>query len=126
MKPKFGRLTQFLAAAFALTGLGSGFAALNSGSQTTPGTQDIPYVLFGIAIVALVIAAGLFVEEVWAWWAGVSTALLTVGGSAILGRPVGEYFIWLLFVGCFVISGVQGLRGSRRQIGDLREGGLQR
>jgi hypothetical protein len=126
MKPKFGRLTQFLAAAFALTSLGSGFAALNSGSQTTPGTQDIPYVLFGIAIVALVIAAGLFVEEVWAWWAGVSTALLTVGGSAILGRPVGEYFIWLLFVGCFVISGVQGLRGSRRQIGDLREGGRQR
>jgi hypothetical protein len=122
MKPKFGRLTQLLAAAFALTGLGSGFAALNSGSQTTPGTQDIPYVLFGIAVVALVIAAGLFVEEVWAWWAGGSVTLLTVGGSAILGRPVGEYFIWSLFAACFVISGVQGLRGDRR----IRKDGLSR
>jgi hypothetical protein len=101
--------------------LGSGFAALNSGSQTTPGTHDIPYVLFGIAVVALVIAAGLFVEEVWAWWAGVSVALLTVGGSAILGRPVGEYVVWLLFVACFVISGVQGLRRDRRGNGELRE-----
>jgi hypothetical protein len=126
MKPKFGRLTQFLAAAFALTGLGSGFAALNSGSQTTPGTQDVPYVLFAIAIVTLVIGGGLFVEEVWAWWAGFSVAVVTVGGSAILRRPVGEYVVWLLFVGCFVISGVQGLRGDHRRNGELREDGLHR
>jgi hypothetical protein len=85
MRPTFGRLTRALAVILVVTGLGATFVGMNSGSQTTPGSAHDGLILLGIGAAHLIVGAGLWMEYLWAWWAGVALTSFVVLMDLALG-----------------------------------------
>ncbi|MGZ5299223.1 MAG: hypothetical protein ACXWDU_06055 [Actinomycetota bacterium] len=109
----FGTLTRVLAAIFVISGLGAGYAALTAGDQMTAGHGGDRLILTALAIGYGVIGAGLWVESVWAWWAGAAVTIVTVVMSRALDTPEAGWIVWLIFFILFAITGVQGRRAHR-------------
>jgi hypothetical protein len=59
------------------------------------------------------VGAGLLVESLWAWWAGLVIAVLTVALELILESSQRGWMVWLGFVVIFIVSAVQGSRDER-------------
>lgn len=114
MRPSFGTLTRVLAAIFVITGLGAGYAALTAGDQMTAGHGGDRLILTVLAISYGVIGAGLWVELVWAWWAGAAVTIVTVVMSLALHTPDGGWVVWLVFLVLFALTAVQGRRAHRQ------------
>lgn len=112
MRPRFSRLTRCLAAIFLLTGVGAGFAGLNSGGQTTPGAAGNGLILLLLGIAYAVVGAGVWMEYVWAWWSGLVLASIVVVVDAILGIFDGGFAVWALLLMLFLASGIDGWRHS--------------
>jgi len=112
MRPRFGRLTQVLAAVFVLTGVGAGIVGLNSGSQTTPGSADNGLILLVLSAAYTLVGVGLWIEYVWAWWAGLALTSFVVVVDLILGIHDGGLALWSAFLVLFVISAAQGRRSQ--------------
>jgi hypothetical protein len=108
MRPRFGFITRGLAAAFAITGLSAGFAALH---QTTHGTGWL--ILCALAAAFLAVAFGLWIEAIWAWWAGCAMSAATVVLDLALLHD-GDWIPWLAFAAVFAVSAAQGLRDRAR------------
>jgi hypothetical protein len=109
-------LSQVLSVVFALAGLGAAIAGLSSGHQTTPSSAYNGPVLVALGFIYLLVAVGLWVESIWAWWAGL--ALTAVVVMVDLGRGVldGGLLVWAVSLALFAASAAQGLRtrsGSR-------------
>jgi hypothetical protein len=115
MRPRFGVLTQVLAVVFLVAGVGAGYAGLNSGHQTTPGTGSNQVVLIGLAIGYLIAGVGIWMESAWAWWAGVAATLFVVVMDPVLGSPDHGWVIWSVLLLGFAVSGVQGWRDGLRE-----------
>lgn len=81
---------------------------MQSGGQTTPGHGGDLAILLLLAAGFLAIAAGLWLEYVWAWWAGVSAAIVVIVVGSVLNAPDSGWMIWSVFLVAFGISGVQG------------------
>lgn len=107
MHPRFGRLTQVIAVVFALAGVGAAVAVLGSA-----GTDAV--LLLALAAGFLMVSAGLWIESIWAWWAGVAVVLVTIILSRTLNSPTGVGFVWPATLVGFVVSGVQGWRDELR------------
>jgi hypothetical protein len=108
MRPRFGFVTRALAVVFVWAGLGSGCAGLSSGNQTTPGTGDIPAILIALAAAFLVVGASLWLELVWAWWAGVAMTGFVVVMAVVLNATDAG---WLLYSGLFVAFATSAIQG---------------
>lgn len=112
MRPRFGRLTQVLAAVFVLTGVGAGLVGLNSGRQTTPGSADNGLILLVLGAAYALVGIGLWIESIRAWWAGLALTSFVVIVDLILGIHDGGLVLWSAFLALFAISAAQG-RGSQ-------------
>ncbi len=108
MHPRFGIVTQVLAAVLAIAGLGATLAAMSGSS----GTQDLILVL--LAAVFLIVAVGVWTEFVWAWWAGLAVVLLTIVLSVALNSSVGVGLVWPATLVGFIVSGFQGWKDKDR------------
>lgn len=104
MQPRFGIVTQVIAAAFALAGIGAAIAILGVGDASDR------LILLLLAVGFLVLALGLWSESVWAWWAGAAVVVLTVLLSRVLDTPRGAGLVWLATLVGFAVSGFQGWR----------------
>jgi hypothetical protein len=110
MRPRFGVLTRGLALAFALAGFGAAFLALHTGHQTTPGHGSDPrLILFSLAAVFLAVAAGLWIEALWAWWTGLAIASATVALDLAMLHD-GGWMPWLAILAAFGVTAVQGIK----------------
>lgn len=67
-------------------------------------------VLVALAVGFLAVAAGLWMEWLWAWWVGAATSLFTVVADLGTHAPDRGWRIWLVFLGLFVVSAAQGAR----------------
>jgi len=112
MRPRFGRVTQVLSVVFLVAGVGAGLAGLNSGHQTTPGSGDNGLILIVLGAAYLVVGVGLWVEYIWAWWAGLALTSVVVIVDLVRGALDGGFVVWTVFLMLFAASAVQGLRGS--------------
>lgn len=104
MRPKFGGVTQVLAAVFAVAGLGAGAAMLSAGQYSGSGSDKL--VLFGLANGCLTLAVGLFLEYAWAWW----TCTVISGSVVVLDlalRADGGWILWAFVFGAFLVTGLQ-------------------
>ena len=108
MHPRFGILTQVLAAVFALAGVGAVLAVLGGA-----GVSDT-LVFLTLAAGFLIVAVGLWTEFVWAWWAGIAVVLLTIVLSGTLSSPVGVGLVWPATLVGFIVSGFQGWQDKRQ------------
>jgi hypothetical protein len=115
MRPRFGRLTQVLAAVFVLTGVGAGIVGLNSGRQTTPGSADNGLILLVLGAAYALVGVGLWIESISAWWAGLALTSFVVIVDLILGIHDGGLVLWSAFLVLFVISAAQGRRSQTSQ-----------
>ncbi len=113
MRPRFSTITRVLSVVFLLAGMGAGWAALAAGNQVTPGHGDDRVILVVLAVGYLVVGVGLWAELVWAWWAGVSIAAVTVVLSLVSHAPDAGWALWLVFLVLFAVTGVQGFREER-------------
>ena len=104
MQPRFGSVTQVIAAAFALAGIGAAIAILGVGDASDR------LILLLLAVGFLVLALGLWSESVWAWWAGAAVVVLTVLLSRVLDTPRGAGLVWLATLVGFAVSGFQRWR----------------
>jgi hypothetical protein len=108
MRPTFGRPTQVLAGVFILAGLGATIAGLSSGHQTTPGTAGNGLILLALGAIYLVVGAGIWIENLWAWWLGLAAASIVVVADLIRGVHDGGLLLWSAFLVLFIVSAVQG------------------
>ena len=108
MRPRFGALTQVLAAVFLITGLGAAWAVLHAGDQVTHGHGSDRLILVALAISYVLVGIGLWTELLWAWWVGFALTFLTVGLSVPLGTPEGGWIPWSVLLVVFTITAVQG------------------
>jgi hypothetical protein len=115
MRPRFGALTQVLAVVFLVAGIGAGFAALGSGHQTVAGVGGSRLILVALAIGYLVVGVGIWMESLWAWWAGVAATLFVVVMDPLLGSPDHGWIIWSAFLFGFAVSAAQGWRDRSRE-----------
>lgn len=58
---------------------------------------------------------GLWIEYVWAWWAGAALTSFVVVMNLALGILDGGLVLWSVFLALFVASAVQGWRGRTSQ-----------
>jgi uncharacterized membrane protein (DUF2068 family) len=93
---------------FILAGVGAGIAGLSSGHQTTPGTAYNGPILLGLGVAYVLVGVGLWVEQIWAWWAGLVLASTVVVVDLIRGIHDGGFVEWSVFLVLFVVSIVQG------------------
>jgi ABC-type antimicrobial peptide transport system permease subunit len=107
-RPRFGSITRLLSVVFLIAGLGAAIAALTSGHQTTSGHADDLVILAGIAIIYVVVGTGLWLELLWAWWAGVGLTVAVVVLGPLLREPDQGWIVWSVFLGGFVGSAIQG------------------
>jgi hypothetical protein len=114
MGPRFGFVTRALAVVFVWAGLGSGCAGLSNGNQTTPGTGDIPFILIALAAAFLVVGASLWLELLWAWWAGVAMTGFVVVMAVVLKATDAGWFLSTAFFVAFAISAIQGWQDRSR------------
>lgn len=108
MRPRFGILTQFIAGAFAIAGIGAGmalFGVTGSGSRIE---------LLTLAILMLAVAVGLWTELVAAWWTGIVVITVTILLSRLTSSPIGVGLIWPLALLGLVVVGYQGWRDQQR------------
>ncbi len=115
MRPRFGRVTQVLSVVFVLAGVGAGFVGLNSGHQTTPGSGDDGLILLVLGVAYLLVGVGLWIEHVWAWWAGLALTSIVVVADLIRGTYDGGLVEWSAFLVLFGVSLAQGRRPGLRQ-----------
>jgi hypothetical protein len=111
MRPLFGFVTRALAVVFIVAGIGAVWAAFASGDR---GNDKLILIL--LAVWFLVVGAGIGLEGLWAWWAGIVTTTFTVVMELVLRAPDGGWVVWSLFLAAFVISAVQGTRGSHAPV----------
>ncbi len=111
MRPRFGRLTQVLSAVFVLAGLGACIAGLSSGHQTTPGSAFNGPILLTLGVTYLLVGVGLWLEYIWAWWAGLALTSVVVTVDLARGVFDGGLVVWTIFLMLFAASAAQGLRG---------------
>jgi hypothetical protein len=114
MRPRFGALTQALAVIFILAGLGAAYAGLNSGHQTAPGHGNDQAILFALAVGYLVVGVSLWMQYLWAWWAGLILTTVVVVMDAVLKAPDRGWMIWSGFLVAFAMSAIQGWRDESR------------
>jgi hypothetical protein len=104
VKPTFGTVTKVLAGIFVLSGVGAAYPAL----ADSDGSNRI---IFGVLVVAFsVIGAGLWLESVWAWWAGFAVTAVTVVMSLVLKAPDGGGFVWPAVLIVWIASAIQTWR----------------
>jgi hypothetical protein len=106
--PHFGRITQVLAAVFAISGIGAAGAMLSAGHYSGSGSDKVA--LLGVATVCLTLAAGLFLEYSWAWWAGTVLAGSVVVLDLSLRADRG-WIVWAFVLGAFLFTGLHETRG---------------
>jgi hypothetical protein len=119
VRPKFGGVTQVLAAVFAIAGLGAGVAMLSAGDYSGSGSDKL--VLLGLANGCLALAVGLFLEYAWAWWAGTVVS----GGVVALDlalRADGGWVVWTCVFGAFLVTGLQA---DRQPVAKARRSPIQ-
>ena len=66
-----------------------------------------------LAAAFLGVAFGLWIEALWAWWAGLAIAGATVILDLVLVRDL-DWVPWLAFLVAFAVSAGQGLRDEAR------------
>ena len=110
MRPRFGRLTQVLSVVFVLAGLGACIAGLNSGHQTTPGSAYNEPILLALGFTYLLVGVGLWIEYIWAWWAGFALTSVVVIADLVRGVFDRGLVVWAVFLMLFAASAAQGLR----------------
>jgi hypothetical protein len=110
MRPHFGKVTRVLAVIFVITGVGAGSVGLNSGHQTTPGSGSNGPILIALGIAYLLVGAGIWIESVWAWWAGIVLTSIVVVMDLVLGIHDGGLVLWSVFLALFAVSAVQKRR----------------
>jgi hypothetical protein len=115
VRPRFGRLTKVLAVVFLLAGIGAVIAGVSSGHQTTPGSAYDGPILLVLGVAFLLVAGGLWVESIWAWWAGITATSAVVIVDVIRGVFDGGFVLWALFFVLFATSAAQGARGRAGQ-----------
>jgi hypothetical protein len=113
MRPRFGRVTQVLSVVFVLAGIGAGLAGLNSGHQTSPGTDDNGLILLALGAAYLVVGVGLWMEYLWAWRAGLALTSIVVAVDVVRGTYDGGLVAWSVFLVLFAVSLAQGVRDRR-------------
>jgi uncharacterized membrane protein (DUF2068 family) len=61
------------------------------------------------------VGVGLWIEYIWAWWAGLALTSFVVVLDLILGIHDGGLVLWSAFLVLFVISAAQGRRSQTSQ-----------
>jgi hypothetical protein len=107
MRPKFGTVTQVLAGAFILSGVGAGIAGLSAISSDA-GNMAILIVL---AIGFLAIGCAIWIESLWGWIAGAGLSTLIVVVSVVKTHSPG-WVIWAAFLVLFAVSAFEGWQES--------------
>ena len=117
MKPGFGTPTKILAGVFVWAAIGSGQAGLEAGHQTTPGTGGFGAILILLSIACLAVGTGIWMEWLWAWWAGLAVVVAVVAEGLASRSLDGGWLPYVVFLILFVVSGVRGWRTEqwRRQ-----------
>jgi hypothetical protein len=115
VRPRFGRVTQVLSVIFVLAGLGAVVVGVNSGHQTTPGSANNGLILLTLGAAYLLVGVGLWIEFVWAWWAGLALATIVVVVDLFRGTYDGGLVEWSVFLVLFAVSFAQGIRDRATQ-----------
>ncbi len=103
-----------LSVIFALAGLGAALAGINSGHQTTPRTGQDGLILLTLGVVYVFVGVCLWIEFLWAWWAGLDLASVVVIADLVLGIHDGGLVVWSAFLALFAASAVQGRHEETR------------
>jgi uncharacterized protein (DUF983 family) len=78
------------------------------------GTGDIPFILIALAAAFLVVGASLWLELLWAWWAGVAMTGFVVVMAFVLKPTDSGWFLSTGFFVAFAISAIQGWQDRSR------------
>jgi hypothetical protein len=104
VKPTFGTVTKLLAGIFVVSGVGAAYPAL----ADSDGSNRIIFATLAIAFSA--IGLGLWLESVWAWWAGFAVTAVTVVMSLVLKSPDHGGFVWPAVLLVWIASAIQAWR----------------
>ena len=108
MTPRFGVLTRVAAGVFFITGVAALFPAVNGSVLSDR------LILTFLAVVFMIVGAGIWIERRWAWWTGVGVAVATVMLARALDVPADTGPVWPGLIVLFVITAIQGSRDRPR------------
>ena len=71
-------------------------------------------ILTFLAVVYMLVGAGIWIERRWAWWTGAGVTVATVLLARVLDVPAHTGPVWPALIVLFAITAIQGSRDRAR------------